>query len=296
MTMSKAKQRLLYTIYFICTTVFFLYLLFPSEAAKQFLMVHLNQINRDVQISFETVDPAFPPGVELDSVTVFHRNERVFVAEAVDLSIGILPLFILRPTVKFKCDAYDGQVAGKVGVSAFDVRKVSADIRLKNLNIGGIEAFHMALPQYDFFGIVSGSVTGNTRGKNGLSLKSGLRLADGRIEFITPLYGLDNLSFTEMETEFEIDGMLLKIDRLTAEGSDLTGSIAGTVNIKYPVRRSKLNLKGEVTPGPDIIKKLGELEPMISVFLRNRSGKKGLPINLNGTLDNPGFFNLPARR
>jgi hypothetical protein len=93
-----------------------------------------------------------------------------------------------------------------------------------------------------------------------------------------------------------MQGSLLKIDRFVSSGGDLSGSLAGTVNIRQPIRRSKLSIKGEVNPGPDIISKLGNLDPMISVFLRNRSGKKGIPINLNGTLDNPGFFNLTGRR
>jgi len=294
--MSKAKKRLLYTIYFICTTVIFLYYLFPSEAARQFLMVRLNQINPDIDVVFEQVKPAFPPGIGFSEVSVFHKRVPVFEAETAKITLGILPLFVLRPTVKFKCDAYDGHLKGKVGVSAFDFEKVSGDVRLENVDIADIEALHMLLPRYDLAGLLSGDIEGATKKDDGTYLKSDLRLAGGGIEFSTPLYGLNDLTFEEIETDFEMNGTLLKIDRLVTKGNDLNGSITGTVTVKQPIGRSKLSIKGEVTPGPDIISKLGELEPMISVFLRNRSGKKGFPINQNGTLDNPGFFNLPGRR
>ena len=122
--MSKAKKRVLYTIYFICTTVIFLYLLFPSEAAKLFLMVRLNQVNPDVDVAFEQVKPVFPPGLGFTEFSIFHKSEPVFKAETARVTLGILPLFVLRPTIKFKCDAYEGHLKGRVGVSAFDFEKI----------------------------------------------------------------------------------------------------------------------------------------------------------------------------
>jgi len=207
-----------------------------------------------------------------------------------------LPLFLLRPTLKFKCDAYDGSLNGKVGVSAFDFSKISGDVRLKDINVASMEALHMVLPLYNLSGRVSGDLRGNTKKNNEVFLKSDLRVLDCGINFLTPLYGLEGLTFSEIETDFEMNGTLLKIDRLIAKGSDLAGNISGTINIRHPIQRSKLNIKGEVNPGPTIISQLGEMGPMVNVFLKNRSGKKGIPINLNGTLQNPGFFNLPARR
>ena len=259
-------------------------------------MVKLNQIHPGVGIEFEQVKPAFPPGLRFGDVRVFHKSDPVFKAEEVKVALGILPLFVLRPTLKFKCEAYDGKLNGKVGVSVFDFQNVSANVRLKNINMANIEVLHTMLPQYDLSGIISGNIRGSTKKDDGVYLKSGLHLTDGGVKFQRPFYGLDGLSFKEIETDFEINDTLLKIDRLITKGSDLNGSISGTVNIRHPVRRSKLNIKGEVTPGPTIINKLGELEPMIAVFLRSRSGKKGIPINLNGTLANPGFFNFPGRR
>jgi len=294
-TMSKARQRFLYLIYFFITTVIFLYLLFPSEAAKQFLMTNLNQINPDVEIAFERVKPVFPPGLGLSDVQIFHRRDPVFKAEKVKVALGILPLFVLRPTLKFNCDAYEGSLKGKAGVSVLNLSNISADVRLKNVNIESIDALHMVVPQYDLSGKINGNIKGSTQTDEGVFLKSGLRLTDFSVEFLTPLYGLHDLLFTEIETEFEMNGTLLKIDRLVAKGDDLSGNVSGTVTIKQPIQRSKLNIKGEVNPGPNIIKELGELEPMVSVFLKNRSGK-GIPINLNGTLNNPGFFKLPRRR
>ncbi|MCP4672510.1 MAG: type II secretion system protein GspN [Desulfobacula sp.] len=289
--MSKTKQRSLYTAYIVLVIIFFLYYLFPSEAAKNFIITNVNHINPDVDITLKGVDPVFPIGLKLHNVSIYHEDDPVFDADKLTLSPGLLSLFIGRLSLKFDCDAYGGNFKGGAGMPVIGggIDNMSADVSLTDIQVGDILAFKLFLPQYNFSGILTGDITYNLKKNRKRSLESQLNLMDSSVEFLASFYGLEALAFKQIDAEITLNNDLLKIEKLVSNGGDLSGNITGSINIKTPIQRSVLDLKADVTPGPVIMDKLQKLGPMVKMLLKGRAGKKGVPVHLTGTIEKPGF-------
>jgi type II secretion system protein N len=73
--MKKNGKWIAYAAYGIVASILFLYLLFPAERVKEYLIYTAGKHFPDVNVAMETVRLAFPPGLKMKSLTV-HRNEQ----------------------------------------------------------------------------------------------------------------------------------------------------------------------------------------------------------------------------
>ena len=58
--MMNRKNQLLYGIYILAVTVFFLYILFPSDTVATYVTSRLNRVNSDINVDVDRVRLAFP--------------------------------------------------------------------------------------------------------------------------------------------------------------------------------------------------------------------------------------------
>ena len=72
--MKPSKTTLLYTLYIIGITLFFLWYLFPSDTLKDYLAYRLGQSNPDVTVTIDRISPVLPPGIKLHEVDFSHQN------------------------------------------------------------------------------------------------------------------------------------------------------------------------------------------------------------------------------
>ena len=133
--MGKTKKRLLYTAYIITVTVFFLYYLFPSDDAKDYVLFYANNAVPDMKISLERIDPAFPPGLLLSDVTVFYHEKPVVKAEYLKLVPGILSLVKRDLTVYFKSSLYDGIIQGRLAMPLKKSNRIHVDADIDDTDV-----------------------------------------------------------------------------------------------------------------------------------------------------------------
>ena len=62
--MKKIRKWVLYPGYIIAVTAFFLYVLFPADAAMEYFSGYLGKHYPDYAVTVGTIKPVFPPGVE----------------------------------------------------------------------------------------------------------------------------------------------------------------------------------------------------------------------------------------
>jgi len=78
MRVTKTKKLFLYSLYVIFAGSFFIYYLFPSDTVREYLESKLNIPGSEFNISIAQVKPHFPPGLNLKTVGVFHKNTLLF--------------------------------------------------------------------------------------------------------------------------------------------------------------------------------------------------------------------------
>ena len=134
--MSKLRTWVLYPGYIICVTIFFLYMLFPQEAALEYLSGYLGSQYPDYVVTADTIKPDFPPGLKLDRVSIRFHGEPWVNLERLHIRPQYLSVLSPVKTVRFKGRAYSGGLWGTIDVKkATNADGMTASAELKGIRL-----------------------------------------------------------------------------------------------------------------------------------------------------------------
>jgi type II secretion system protein N len=287
--MSKTKKRLLYSAYIISVTVFFLYYLFPSEDAKEYILFYANKAVPDVKVAVKNVEPAFPPGLLLRQVTIYYQGKPVMESEKLKVVPGILSLLKRELSVYFKSSLYSGVVKGRFNVPLTKSNRLFVTADIEDIQLSSMMPMIKELIPHKLTGDLKGAIT-YEREENSrhASAESDLQLVDCGIEFASPLYGVDSIRFKEIDAGFVLKGSRLKVERVTGNGDDMDADISGSIVIMNKMDKSILNIDGDISPHPSLLGKMGNTAH-INSFIKSKSGENGIGFRIRGTPANPRF-------
>ena len=293
--MNNSKKRLLYFIYIIAITALFIYYLFPSDAVKRYIAFNFNKANPNFNIKIDFIKPAFPPGLTLYNVSLYHLTDLLFNVKQVKIIPDLLSLFSTKTTFSFKGKAYEGILEGNgalikkpgtknPGTKNMDGRKISLKTKLCGINIKSISTIQR-LAGREITGILDGSFSFNNRESTG-TLRADIHISDCEVELLLPVFNLKCVTFTDIKTKAVINNEKIQVNECIIKGNQADGRISGSVNLKNPPGQSVLNLTGTIKPNQKFIENLPKSFP---VKLLLKTGEGGLPIRLYGTIDQPCF-------
>jgi type II secretion system protein N len=282
--MKPSKTTLLYTVYIIGITGFFLYYLFPSDTLKTYLTYRLSQGNPDITVTIDHVSPVIPPGINLHDVGIIHQNEVVVDLDNLKIMPGILSLFSDKSTVNFKGRVNAGTFSGRAEIDDNSGRlEVKGDGRISGIQVQGIPALQR-LPADKIAGVLNGNFTYATAGPN-RSLEGKLTLSQFRIELNKAVFTLKSLEFRDIDADLMLKNNTLTIKNTSAKGNQLDADLTGTIGL---TGKTALDLTVSVTPHHLLLAKIEKTLPMD--FLRKKkAGNAAISFNIDGTLDEPGF-------
>ncbi len=282
--MKISKKSLLYAIYIIAITGFFLYYLFPSDTLKSYLAYRLSQGNPDITVTIDRVSPVIPPGVNLHDVGIVHRNNALVDLDSLKLMPGILSFFSAKSTVNFRGRVNSGTFSGR---AEFDDNSGGQEIK-GNGRISGVQMQEIPalrrLPADKISGVLNGNFTFANAGPN-RSLEGKLTLSQCRIDLDKAVFNLESLEFRDIVAELTLNNDTLTIKQTRAKGNQLDADLTGTIAL---TGQNALNLTISVTPHHLLLAKIEKTLPMN--FLRKKNaGKAAISFKVDGTLDEPGF-------
>ena len=285
--MNNTRKRLLYFLFIIGVTTFFIYYLFPSDKIKNYITVHVNKTYPDITIAVDQVTPAFPPGLRLYNVNFYHAHDPLFRMEQIKISPGLLSLFRSKINFSFKGSAYTGILEGK-GEFTKNTPELMIDGTLSGIRIKEISAIKDFIGR-NISGVLDGNFTYRNKRESGNNLKAQLIISNGQLEMVTPLLQLESLAFKKITAELAMKNMNLNIKKCIINGDQMDGSISGSVTLKNPPGQSYLKLSGTIKPHPLFLEKLGNDLPK-NLLPKKIFGKNGVHIRIYGTLDTPRLF------
>ena len=285
--MKISKKSLLYTVYIIGITGFFLYYLFPSDTLKTYLAYRLSQGNPDITVTIDHVSPVIPPGINLHDVGIIHHNKALVDLDNLKIMPGILSLFSDKSTVNFKGRINAGTFSGRAEIDDNSGRlEVKGDGRISGIQVQGIPALQR-LPADKIAGVLNGNFTYATAGPN-RSLEGKLTLSQFRIELNKAVFNLKSLEFRDIDADLMLKNDILTIKNTSARGNQLDADLTGTIGLTGNTGENELDLTVSVTPHHLLLAKIEKTLPMD--FLRGKkAGKSAISFNIDGTLDEPGF-------
>ncbi len=286
--MTSKKKWLLYSIYVVAVAVFFIYYLFPSDKIKNYITLNLNSAHPDINITIDQVKLAFPLGLGFHHVDLYHLNDFLLNAEYIKIAPDFLSFFRSKPIFFFKGRTYEGALEGK-GELTKDIfaGNVVVDAKLSHIQINKIDTIQQ-LTGLKVSGILNGDLTYSSGEKSKGTLRARLNISASTIELLTPFFNLDSIIFDKIDADFTVKNRKLQFKHCVLKGSQMDGSIAGSVTFKSPIGKSAIKLIGMIKPNQLFLAKLGKDFP-VNQLPKKIFSKNGFPIKFSGTLDKPIF-------
>ncbi|MBW1822222.1 MAG: type II secretion system protein GspN [Deltaproteobacteria bacterium] len=289
--MNNTKKNFLYISYVITALIFFLYILFPSYAVKTYIEHKLGGINPDLSISINNINPVFPPGVRLNTVSFYYIRSLLLDAETIKIVPRIFSVFSSKTAFSFKSVAYDGIINGKAIIGS-NAGHIKVDANLSGIQIKDIPAIQIPAgiekEKYKITGILDGKVTySNNKGSDSV-MGAKLGISDCRIKLKEPVFNHENFTFSKIEADLAAIKKRFQIKSCTIEGDKVNVSLSGSVVTKKKLGSSVLNLKGKIKLKPLFFGNMKK-NLLASIFPEKMSGNSSFSFKIGGTFNNPEF-------
>lgn len=258
----------------------FIWMRFPYDSLKYRLEDALSGFFR-APVILGHIEPSLFRGFRIEGVEVGGTQ----VARM--LTVSPKPWQILRGSLGFGYHA--DLVAGTVeGLMSLPYRKRSRPMELTldmaAVDLNGLSRFFP--PGVRPSGIVSGELS-LTAPRDSIDKAVGalaLSWKKGSLPLGMPSLPFDALTFENLELESSIDKGLLSIEKIEFTG-DFSGTMTGSIRLSPEVRRSRLNISGEVTLPESMRQSLGAADG---------SPGQGSRFSLRGTIESPRFRMLDS--
>ena len=284
--MVSSKVIFAYIVYALLTALLFLSLLFPEEAVKAYVDERLAAIDPALTIEAATIRPAIPPGLKMVGVDLNRDNTRLAHFENAWMSPDLMSLFRDEKQGRFEARLAEGTINGRAFMTGSGPgARFRAEADLSQIRLEELDAVKH-IDRFTLSGLLAGRIThDDTRTPMGAT-SAMMTVSPLRITLKAPFLGIADIMMNQANADFSISGQSLRLRTLTFEGPMAEGKISGTIDLRRPMDKSRLNLIGNVKPKPELIARLQET---VSPELVNPSamGTRGLTFRVRGTIDNP---------
>jgi type II secretion system protein N len=289
--MSQKKRWFGYILYCFLVTACFLYLRFPSEVIKDYLMSTANKQDIPVVLSIDRVMPWPTLGLKVDDAEISFKNapgHNFFKADSLIVRPEIWSFVKGGGRYCFTCRAYRGQAKGCVQFRRKGMTPpFHAEMELKDLQIGD-NAYLEELAGRRIQGTLSGSVYYSGRFDSPISGDGGanLRLLDGAIELLLPILELDFIAFNEIVIDMVLKKRMINIASCELSGPQMKGKLSGDISLRDQIERSSLELRGELEPFASFFTDTEDSSGVLNI-LKRRLKRGALRFVIRGTLREP---------
>jgi len=274
-----------YFIFIAVCVIFSLYAHFPSKTAAKYIERTLSQINSQVKIRIDIVNPCFPPGIKAESILVSYAGTPIANLDNFKFFFDLTSFFSNPVTSSFKADIFDGIMSGIVRVSKEKPRETGIESELKNLNLKNFQV-SKDLPDYKFSGIINGKVTAGFKQGNILRNYGEVDFADFTLQFPENLFSVETYSFSTGKVKFVMPKHnIIKIEECIMKGREIDLQASGEISLAKNFQKSILNIKARVVLYPMFFMNAENSMPVDAA--KSDSDNAIINLSIGGTIQNP---------
>jgi type II secretion system protein N len=281
------KKWLLYSVYVIAVLAAFLYLLFPSDEFRQYIVHRAAAADPSVTVRLEKVAPRLPPGLVLFDLGVSLRGRPVFDVSELQLTPRYASLFSASKAFHVKGKAYEGSLEGRASFQTRGDQAYSADITFEQLAVDQMDGISGLVPYQ-----LSGRAEGRVRYRSNAGVygegETEVMVKEAFVNFTPSLFGFQELSLGTVTAKASLTGDVARITDATIEGLQMSGDAKGSIALRQPLDRSRINLTGTLKLHPSFIKEISRAIPP-QLFSIGDFVDKGIPFRITGSIREPKF-------
>jgi len=281
------KKWIGYTCYVIAALVVFIYLLFPSQEIKQYMLQQSAALGPDVSVELDRVDLNLPPGLVFTNLKLFFQGSAAFDSSQLKLTPRYVSLFSSAKALNIKGKAYNGDLNGRASVENASKPIYATDLAFEDIQLDKIAILSELVP-HQVSGIAEGKVVYSSGSESFGEGNARLMIKQCRVELGAPIFGFTELSVGTLKATLELKGRQANVQEITIDGRQVSGNASGEIRLRQPLSESRIQLSGVIKPRPSFIKELGKVVPSQLLsggnFVRN-----GVPFRISGSVERPNF-------
>jgi type II secretion system protein N len=287
----KHKKWLAYILYGLLLTGVLLYVLFPSDAFRDYLVASVEKANPEWSLSIEAVVPSLTLGMKVSGIKVSLKENvegTLFEAESLWVRPGLWSLLQGEPKLSFKGLAYGGRFKGRALFGeGIQEGPLVLNLELKDMQIEKHEDL-LRMVGRRIKGGVDGTLTYTGKADSPMEGEgeADLKLSSGEVALLQPLFGLQSIDFDELWVKLLLRNRQVELNRAELKGPNLRGTVSGRVILREELMRSGLDLKGTVEPLGEFHKSLAS-DPLTMKFINQRLKGGKLSFAIQGDVDKP---------
>ncbi len=290
----KPKSIFFYILFFLVSSLGFVFLLFPG---KEFA-VYLSQVvkNQNLALHMDDVKPAFPFTLGFENTTLLLGPDMdqgmQIIPESFQVFLDFFSIFKEEKQIKFQSGFSQGSLKGHLLINSLDPFLFSSVTA--SMSVVKIVDFRY---KTDFADISLGCElngeykqisTGNEKdlGKGSMSIRNFSAVFSTAMKgsLFTAL-NIPAIDFSDITLEFIHQPARLILTRCTARGSIINVKLKGGMDIVFPVQKTRLNLSGVLLPDSPYLAKFANYPAFTSIV--GNIKKEGILFTIKGTLENP---------
>ena len=281
------KNRVFLGLYIVGLLAFFLYLGFPADSIRTYVVNQLSGLSPQIEVTIERIAPALPPGIRLYNVDLYHQEQVWGRFDNIKIIPHLSSLFGTNKAFSFAANAYTGEIKGKANIEKNSpVGRVVVDTTLAGLRVEDVEAIQ-AVSEYDISGILDGTLAYQSEAADQI-LKGDLALSDVRVVLTVPLFNQGYLEFNDVTAQLVLNNYDLTIENCDLEGKQLDATVSGSIRLNRDFSRGVLNLEVIVTPHHLLLSAIKKSMPFV-LLKGGKTDDKGFKVKIRGTTDAPEF-------
>jgi type II secretion system protein N len=288
----KDKKWLGYFVYVVLVAMILLYILFPAEAVEEFIDNSVSRANPKLSFKAGHIGPWVPAGLRLvEAKVILTDNSQVplFRAEKFYAGPQIAELFKGGSRIQLDGKVYKGEMHGWLDLPGQNNNPLAGEINFKNFDLASHELLAQ-ITAYKVIGRLGGNITfnGNPAEIGDLNGKVVLRLSDGQLQFQEPIFGIASIDMKSIDFELGLDNRQVNVIKAELSGSEIKGSLTGSIQLHKDFMQSSLNLKGTLEPLAEFYKNNPNIREMLK-NMKKRVKRGQYFFAVTGTLDDPRF-------
>jgi type II secretion system protein N len=281
-----------YLLYTALVLVLLLWVLLPADTIRLWLETRLNAASPVLRWEIADLQAALPAGLVASGVRLQEtggaREELLQVAE-MRIMPDIRALLTSRAELPFRYQlrTTGGTLRGTASLVE-EYAKLRCEGDAENLQLAGLTVLWTRIGR-----TATGKLSGHYRFEGDWRdpyqgvLTAELQLAEGSISLQQPVFGLDQLEFSQLTTTLELRDRVLALTGGTVESRLLAAEYSGTVTLDNPLLMSEVKIDGMLEPRSELLSSLRDQATV--TLIRNQLRDNKLSFVLNGTMLEPGI-------
>jgi len=288
----KHRKYILYSLYGVLLAAALLVLRFPSDTLMDYIRTELHNRYPNLLVSVQKVSLSFPLGLKFTGAelrTQVPPDQTLFSARKIIIRPRLLSLLGSTPRYRFSCQAYGGTITGQADIRGNgDETTYNISTEFIQIHIDDSAGIPAYIKDY-LVGTLEGAVTFRGTGffDPGATGEAVLTLSNGSVKFAQPVLNISVIDFEEMPVKAELKDQGLNISDARLKGKDFLCRASGVIELKNPVKKSRLNIELKIEPTASFMQDPGRNDAASNLIKQVLKNSRTLKIK--GTIENPGF-------